>query len=804
MQDRRILHLVGQAHLDPVWLWPWQEGCSEALTTVQSAVNCLEAEADLCFTRSSAAIYRWVEAADPALFARVRALVQAGRWEIVGGWIEQPDCNLPATEAFVRQSLLGKAYFQRTFGVDVRIGYNVDSFGHAAGLPQLLHRAGFTHYVMMRPQAWEMYLPLLFWWESTDGSRVLTWRLPQNYGQPPQADTAAFTAELHRAVASAFPAGARHGLFFYGVGNHGGGPTRRQIEVLRRHQEDPALPELRFSTVGRFFAALAADGALADLPTVRGELNRHAPGCYSAHRRIKQDNRRTERALVTAEGLLTAGALSLPTAAPVPALEGAWTRLLFNQFHDILAGTCTASNDAAIRDRFGAAADEANEVAGLALRRLARAVDARGVPEGSLLVWNPLPWPRPAVISFDAFVAPHGDAAIQRLVAVDDDAEFPVQWTAAETCFGPMGSRWQRLNAVVPLPACGYRLFRLDHGAPAGTAAPTVGSIAARSDAPGLAEPLPVGLGVWADPGDTWGHRLHGYDERLGAPTLLETVELEAGIWRRTVRQRARWGASDLLIYFRRWAHRPGIEITVRCNWQEAGAILRLELATGLVDVTSVAAVPGAIVERPDNAGEQPANDWVAATGRRKDGTRHSCLLVSDGSLSYCTANGTLQVIVARSAFYAHHRPQSPPDPWENARLDLGWHEARFWLHDGLGEPAALNPGRFAADMLNPPLPAADSAHPGTLPTSGSILEVEAANLNLTACKLSADGRAWIVRLQETRGTPVTCDLRSTLPVRRTWRVAVGAWALATFRLPLAGPGPAQPADLLEQPLPPS
>lgn len=108
MQDRRILHLVGQAHLDPVWLWPWQEGCSEALTTVQSAVNCLEAEADLCFTRSSAAIYQWVETADPALFARVRALVQAGRWEIVGGWIEQPDCNLPATEAFVARASSGK------------------------------------------------------------------------------------------------------------------------------------------------------------------------------------------------------------------------------------------------------------------------------------------------------------------------------------------------------------------------------------------------------------------------------------------------------------------------------------------------------------------------------------------------------------------------------------------------------------------------------------------------------------------------------------------------------------------------
>lgn len=88
MNERKILYVVGQAHLDPAWLWPWRDGCSEALTTMQSAVDRLEETPGFCFARSSAAVYRWVEEIDPRLFAEVRRRAAEGRWEVVNGWIE--------------------------------------------------------------------------------------------------------------------------------------------------------------------------------------------------------------------------------------------------------------------------------------------------------------------------------------------------------------------------------------------------------------------------------------------------------------------------------------------------------------------------------------------------------------------------------------------------------------------------------------------------------------------------------------------------------------------------------------------
>ena len=181
--QRPRLHMIGNAHIDPVWLWRWQEGCHEVLASFRSALDRMQADPEFLFVSSSAAFYQWVEQIQPAMFEEIRARVAEGRWEIVGGWWIQPDCNIPGGESFVRQGLYGQRYFQEKFGVMARTGYNVDSFGHHAMLPQILRLSGLEHYVFMRPGPHEKGLPSrLFWWEADHGARVLTFRLPFEYG----------------------------------------------------------------------------------------------------------------------------------------------------------------------------------------------------------------------------------------------------------------------------------------------------------------------------------------------------------------------------------------------------------------------------------------------------------------------------------------------------------------------------------------------------------------------------------------------------------------------------------------------
>lgn len=456
--NRKILHLVSQAHLDPVWLWPLRDGIAEVLTTLQSAVDRCAEFPQFKFTRSSSRTYDWVRQYDPRLFDRIAALVAEGRWEVVGGWVVQPDCNLPSAESFLRQAQHAKARFREWFGAagDTDIGYNVDSFGHAAGLPQLLRLSGFRRYAFMRPQPGDdPEVPLLFQWESPDGSRVLAQRIPGLYSQSYAATPDEVEATVRRAAEEYFAPGFQNGVMWFGVGNHGGGPTRAHIERILALQSDDSLPELRFSTLRDYFDAVEAEPAHADLPVIRRELNGVFRGCYSSHGETKANNRRGETLLFRAE------ACQYLAGRPAPReLNDAWDELLFNQFHDILAGTCTAPNDGETRERYGYSHTLARRSIQQSVFSLARRVDTTGETGSVLFAANPLPWPRTCVVSFDTFKVPHGIFEITHLEA-PDGTRVPIQWQHADANLGPWGLPWGKLTAAVALPPCGYRVFRL-------------------------------------------------------------------------------------------------------------------------------------------------------------------------------------------------------------------------------------------------------------------------------------------------------------------------------------------------------
>ena len=221
------VYLIGAAHIDPVWLWNKSEGLSEILSTFRSALDRMEEFPNYVFTSACAGYYQWVEQIDPGMFQQIQRRVKEGRWSVVGGMWVQPDCNIPCGESFARHLLYSQRYFQEKFGQTATVGYNVDSFGHNGMLPQLLQKAGITNYVFMRPSDTEKpNLPQnLFWWQSPDGSRVLTHRITyvynDNWGPPPgtEACSAKVEALRRRALEDGHPY-----LDFYGVGNHGGGP----------------------------------------------------------------------------------------------------------------------------------------------------------------------------------------------------------------------------------------------------------------------------------------------------------------------------------------------------------------------------------------------------------------------------------------------------------------------------------------------------------------------------------------------------------------------------------------------------
>ena len=799
----KVLHIIGQAHLDPVWMWPWRDGCAEALTTMQSALDRMRETPGFCFTHSAAATYRWAQEMDSRLFEEIKQRVKEGRWEVVNGWIVEPDCNIPSTESFVRQCLYGKQYFAEQLGVDVNIGYNVDSFGHGAGLPQILARGGYRYYVMMRPQAHEFDLPMLFWWESADGSRVLTWRIPTSYGQDPWMSADAVERQLRSAAETCFPPGFGHGAFLLGIGNHGGGPTRSYLQRVVELQSDTRLPDLRFGTLAAFFAEIERSPSFKDIPVVRGELQHHARGCYSAMGEVKALNRRAERSLGRAELLATLAETDGGSTYPEETLREAWWKLLFNQFHDVLAGSSLRSCYRDARDSLGAVCDTADTVAIRSLQTLARCVDTSGAPAGVLFAMNRLAWRRAATLQFDTFVSPQGQP-ITHLRAEDGTVE-PIQWTAAEV--GPLVPIWKRLTAVVELPACGYQVYRLATGdveADPGGGAPAVCRV--EEDHLGIASlpagdgtellSAPLGLVVVEDTSDTWAHGIDSFRTVLGRPEVESTQVLEDGPVVRVVRQKGRWRNSLITLDVVTWRRTNAVELRLAANWQESRQILKLEVPTALGDARTFSRTPGAVTKRKADGCEEPCQDWVAVEGEL-DSQTYTLGVVNDSTYSYDCLNGQLRVTCIRSAPYAEHDPFNVPSDYEGPYLDQGWQERRFWLVAARGTYATLNLERWAEELQSPAEYVMDSAHPGTQPWERSFLSIAPENISVLAARRGKNGLETVLRLQEMQGRRTTVSV--LMPhIGLDWRSSIGPWEIRTFAIGEAGGRPeAREVDLL-------
>ncbi|MBR4894870.1 MAG: alpha-mannosidase, partial [Clostridia bacterium] len=415
------IHLIGNAHLDPVWLWQWYEGYAEVKATFRSALDRMKEFPDYKFTSACAAYYEWVRDSDPAMFDEIRARVKEGRWCVSGGWYIQPDCNIPSGESFARHALVSQRFFRREFGKAAKTGYNVDSFGHNGSLPMILRQSGMDAYVFMRPGPHEKpEIPdSLFRWESADGSAVPTYRIPIQYN---------FNLGCFDNFAKVAEMAVRHDMMaFYGVGNHGGGPTIRLLEKMEAELGD----EYVYSTPDEYFDAVRGE----NMPVVREDLQFHAKGCYSACSLIKKNNRKSESMLYAAENLTSLSHSLVGTAWPAAEFERAWKNTLFNQFHDIMGG-CS------IRDAYDNAAITHGETQAIADRAINFAcqqiswnIDTVGdapfkpdkpgwgagwTNEGvgtPIVVFNPHPWP---VVR--AFVTVH-----DRPTRLTDDAGHPIR-----------------------------------------------------------------------------------------------------------------------------------------------------------------------------------------------------------------------------------------------------------------------------------------------------------------------------------------------------------------------------------------
>ena len=357
---------VAHAHMDMDWMWSKAETVSVVTDTFQTMLSLLDTYPQFVFSQSQASAYEIVEKYAPSLLPRIRERVREGRWEVTAStWVE-PDKNMTGAESMARHILYTRKYLSRLLDIapeKMDLDFEPDTFGHSAHIPELLSRAHIKYYYFCRGHEDK----IAFWWQSPSGKRVLAYRDPFWYqGEPSPASVLAMP-ELRRKT------GAPVSLCMYGVGDHGGGPSRMYIEKLLDMQSWPLFPDIRLGTLHDFFHALEA---YADsFPVVKGELNCVFTGCYTSQSRIKHGNRHSEDRLYDAEALLSLNRLAGGAELNLPGIEEAWKHTLFNQFHDILPGSGVYDTYTHAQGLYQEVLAHCSANASLAMRQLGALID---------------------------------------------------------------------------------------------------------------------------------------------------------------------------------------------------------------------------------------------------------------------------------------------------------------------------------------------------------------------------------------------------------------------------------------------
>jgi alpha-mannosidase len=510
-QDK--VDLAGNAHIDAAWLWPRSETIDVVHRTFATALQLMNEYPDYTFTQSAAQYSEWMADKYPDLNAQIKQRVKEGRWEIVGGMWVEPDLNLPGGESLVRQLLVGQRYFKDQYGVVARIGWNPDSFGYNWQLPQIYKRSGLDYFVTQKMH-WNdtNQLPFrLFWWESPDGSKVLTY-FPTDYAWT-NVNPTRLSADF--AESAARNPGTTEHLDLFGVGDHGGGPTRDMLDqadhwIAATKQPDTAVPTMRYSTAQHFFTDVethlnpdsptwnydsiakgytpppsgpatnpsvgAADlvpqgfslgshngdkdkGALAPafvgIPTWNDELYfEYHRGIFTSQAKHKLGMRTSETATLNSEKLAS---LAWLDGAPYPAdiLTDNWKKITFNQFHDLAAGSGIAVIYRDAQKDYTELFNADKQIDTAALNTIDANIDTStktGVP---VLVYNTLAWPRSELVTLHIELPEAANALTLT------DAQGTV--IATQVTNHTAGSNEFEVLANIPnIPALGYTVLHAE------------------------------------------------------------------------------------------------------------------------------------------------------------------------------------------------------------------------------------------------------------------------------------------------------------------------------------------------------
>ncbi len=794
--QQATFHLTGNSHIDAAWLWPWTETVDVVKRTWGTALQLMDEYPDYTYTQSALQYNEWMAEKYPEMNAQIKQRIQEGRWEVLGGMWVEPDLNMPGGESQVRQLLVGMRTMNKLYGVTTRIGWNPDTFGYDWQLPQIYKKSGMDYFVTQKLSANESNpLPFkLFWWEAPDGSKVLTY-FPHSYGNR-DLDPIRLSNDLVHARTLA--PGMLDIMDLYGNGDHGGGATRQVLDQgVHWMEPNKVVPKMQFGTAQSYFSSIetkiapdsptwnyhamgqgvaplpAPPAGKVTIPTWKDELYfEHHRGTYTTQAQQKRNVRESEEWMLNAEKY---SSLAWLDGQPYPATEltEAWKKVLFNQFHDLAAGSGIGVIYKDAQRDYDQVHWATQEVSSKALKTVQSHIDTKAAGDVPVLVFNPLAWERSGLVPVDVEMPAAASGGVSVLDKNNRVLPSEVLSSNSNT------NTYHLLVQAKDLPSLGYEVLHvvpgkkpfpsdlkasgttLENSFLKVTVDPTNGCITSLYDKKASFESLASGacgnqLQVFKDTplnDDAWNID-PGTLDHMTPITEAESVKLvETTPLRAVIRVTRTWQSSKFVQDITLHADSDQLEIVNDFDWHENHILLKSAFPLAVSNSMATYEIPYGTIERPTtrtNSWDEAKYEVSALHWADLSDGKHGLSLINEAKYGYDCKDNVLRLTLLRS-------PLSP-DP----NADRGHQHFSFTLYPHAGDWKAAMTVRHGYEY-NYGLKAMQvQPHSGTLPVEHSFVGVQGDNVILTATKKAEDADALIVRFYEWAGKDG--EVKLTLP----------------------------------------
>ena len=785
-----VFYMIPHTHWEGAVFITREEYLEMGLPHILTALRLLKEHPNYRFTLDQVEYFRAFLERYPEEADAFRKFVAEGRLQIVGGLNVMPDDNMPSGESFVRQMLYGKGYCREALGVEVKVGWLLDTFGHHAQMPQILRLAGYNSFWFARGVNDPQHMSSEFLWQGIDGTQIPAFWIPHSYANltAPPRDLPGFTGYVTREYNS-LAVNSRNAPDRVGFdGSDVSDPELYVPALVDKFNQQTNKPfTLRLAVPTDFETAVAKR---KDLPVVTGERNPLFQGVYSTRIELKQRMRETERLLTTAEKF---GALCQWLGAPVDhqIIWRAWEPALFNVTHDLGSGVMTDHVYEDVNRGYDFAGKLGSDLLEARVRDVLARTDTGG--EGvAMAVFNTLGWTRTDIAQGDVGFAQGGFKGF----AVFDSAgkEVPSQMTSSDYYADGRFRRVKFVFVARDVPAMGCAVYHVMGLKARGKstelgkdASPTLENEFYKAEVDlgsGAITSLRLKADDWEalagsanvvareeDHGDVWelfktlngdqkeimtrpigvpdAAKAHFTDKENGSVTVIGHGPVFSKI-----EVRHTLATNTFTTTIRLYHGVPRLEFETKLVNHEKFVRYRMMVPTSIKNGRNFQEIPFGAIERPMSQ-EFPAQNWADYSD-----DAHGVTLLNRGQPGNNVADGTLILSLMRSTEIQIYGGMGQDALASDAALELGTERTfHYAIVPHTGDWRQANAYRAGLEFNNPLIVRNASAHEGKLPSVWGLLDVSPANVVLSAFKTANDGSS-IIRVYEADGRATAATLK--------------------------------------------